>query len=213
MPSRRRFPLLPSRSAPATWAGAICVLGVLLAAARPARADENLLRGPHPFRRDNQLSVHVLVASGRADTMSGTKLAFDYDYKLTGGWSPLWLDLAVNAQHGACSSAPSASACSPDSGDVYETLGGVRWMFVTPLPLVPYVGASAGFVFAFPNGASAASGLAFRAVGGANYFFFDWLGVGGQVGYSLGGLGYDSTFKGSHTYAVLDFGGGLVFQF
>jgi hypothetical protein len=52
-----------------------------------------------------------------------------------------------------------------------------------------------------------------RAVGGANYFFFDWLGLGGQVGYSLGSLGYDSTFAGSHTYAVLDIGGGLVFQF
>ncbi len=25
--------------------------------------------------------------------MSGTKLAFDYNYKLTGGWSPLWLNL------------------------------------------------------------------------------------------------------------------------
>jgi hypothetical protein len=86
-------------------------------------------------------------------------------------------------------------------------------MFVTPLPLVPYVGAAAGLVFAFPNGASAASGVTFRAVGGANYFFFDWLGVGGQVGYSLGALNYDSTFMGSHTYAVLDFGAGLVFQF
>ena len=88
-------------------------LGAGAAAAGPARADENLLRGPHPFRRDNQVSAHVLMASGRADTMSGTKLAFDYDYKLTGGWSPLWLDLAVNAQHGACSSAPSASAVQP----------------------------------------------------------------------------------------------------
>jgi hypothetical protein len=189
-------------------------VGQLLAAG-PAPDDENLLRGPHPFRRENQVSAHVLYASGRADTMSGTKLAFDYNFKLTsgGGWSPLWLDLAVNAQHGACSSAPSASACQPDTGDTYETLGGVRWMFVTPLPLVPYVGAAAGFVFAFPNGANAASGLAFRAVGGANYFFFDGLGVGGQVGYSLGGLSYDSTFKGSHTYAVLDFGGGVIFQF
>ena len=77
----------------------------------------------------------------------------------------------------------------------------------------PVRGRVGGLAFAFPNGASAASGLVFRAVGGANYFFFDWLGVGGQVGYSLGGLSYDSTFKGSHTYAVLDFGGGLVFQF
>ena len=68
-------------------------------------------------------------------------------------------------------------------------------------------------MFAFPeDGASAASGLAFRGVGGANYFFFDWLGVGGEVNLSLGHGLFDS-FKGSHTYAVLDFGGGLVFQF
>ena len=52
-----------------------------------------------------------------------------------------------------------------------------------------------------------------RAVGGANYFFFDWLGLGGQVGYSLGNLDYDTTFTGSHTYAVFDFGGGVEFQF
>jgi hypothetical protein len=204
MPSRQRFPLLRS---------AFAAIVALTAAAGPARADENLLHGPHPFRRDNQISAHVLLASGRADTMSGTKLAFDYDYKLTSGWSPLWLALGVNAQHGACSSGPSASACTPASGDLYETFGGVKWMFATPMPLVPYVGALAGLAFAFPNGASAASGPFFRAVGGANYFFFDWLGVGGQIGYSLGGLDYDSTFKGSHTYAVLDVGGGLLFQF
>ena len=212
MPSRRRFPLLPSASC--TWAGALAVVGALLAAG-PARADENLLRGPHPFRRENQVSAHVLYASGRADTMSGTKLGFDYNFKLTGGggWSPLWLDLAVNAQHGACSPEPNVPTCAADSGDMYETLGGVRWMFAMPLPLVPYVGVAGGFVFSFPNGADAASGLTFRALGGANYFFFDWLGVGGQIAYSLGGLFYDSTFKGSHTYAVLDFGGGVIFQF
>jgi len=197
---------------------ALSAIAAIASVARPARADDNILRGPYPFRRENQASVHVLFGSGRADTMSGTKFAFDYNFKLTDGWSLLWLDLGVNAQHSAsarCSPAPGTSTCSSstDSGDVYETLAGARWMFVTPLPLVPYVGAAAGLVFAFPNGASAAIGVAFRAVGGANYFFFDWLGVGGQVGYSLGALNYDSTFMGSHTYAVLDIGGGLVFQF
>ncbi len=62
MPSRRRFPLLPSRLSSA--ARAACAVGLMLAAAGAARADENLLRGPHPFRRDNQVSAHVLVASG-----------------------------------------------------------------------------------------------------------------------------------------------------
>jgi hypothetical protein len=52
-----------------------------------------------------------------------------------------------------------------------------------------------------------------RGVGGANYFFYDWLGLGGQVGYSLASLDYDRTFMGSHTYAVIDVGGGLIFQF
>ena len=96
---------------------------------------------------------------------------------------------------------------------MFETFGGVKWAFATPLPLVPYVGAVGGLAFAFPSGASAASGLMIRAIGGANYFFYDWLGLGGQVGYSLGSLNYDSTFMGSHTYAVLDIGGGLILQF
>ncbi len=52
-----------------------------------------------------------------------------------------------------------------------------------------------------------------RAVGGANYFFFDWLGLGAQVGFSLGQPQLRRTFRGSHTYAVFDVGGGLEFQF
>jgi hypothetical protein len=189
------------------------VAGAIASAAGTARADDNLLRGPHPFRKDNQVSAHILVASGRGDTMSGTKLALDYNYKLTSSWIPLWLDLGFNAQHGGCNPAPMATACASNTGDVFETFGGVRWMFATPLPLVPYLGAVAGLAFAFPNSVSAANGFMLRAVGGANYFFFDWLGLGGQVGYSLGSLNYDNTFTGSHTYAILDVGGGLIFQF
>jgi hypothetical protein len=192
---------------------ATTALAASAASGGTARADENLLRGPHPFRRDNQISAHVLVASGRGDSMSGTKLAFDYNYKLTGGWIPLWLDFGINVQHAACSSSATAAACRSNTGDVFETFGGVKWAFATPLPLVPYVGAVGGLAFAFPSGASAASGLMIRALGGANYFFYDWLGLGGQVGYSLGSLNYDSTFMGSHTYAVLDIGGGLILQF
>ncbi len=64
---------------------ALAALGATAVGAGAARADENLLRGPHPFRRDNQISAHVLVASGRGDSMSGTNLAFDYNYNQTGG--------------------------------------------------------------------------------------------------------------------------------
>jgi hypothetical protein len=40
-------------------------------------------------RSPQEISAHVLVASGRGDSMSGTKLGFDYNYKLTSSWIPL----------------------------------------------------------------------------------------------------------------------------
>lgn len=178
------------------------------------RADENLLHGPHPFLRDNQLSLHILIAEGMGDTLSGAKLALDYGYKLTDSVvAPLWLNLQVNYTHAGCNAAAASGVCGTDSGDVVETLAGARWTFATPIPLVPFLESAAGLLFGFPNGASDAVGVGVRVVGGANYFFFDWLGLGAQVGFSVGHIGYDATFMGSHNYAVLDFGGGLEFQF
>jgi hypothetical protein len=203
---RHRNPLITlvvaAAAATAIWPGA-------------ARAQENLLQGPHPFLKDNQLSLHVLIGEGMGDSLSGPKLALDYGYKLTASTvAPVWLDLQINDQHAGCtSSSTSNGICGNDSGDVVETLAGARWTFATPIPLVPFIQSAAGLLFAFPNGASDAVGFGVRAVGGADYFFFDWLGLGAQVGFSLGRIGYDSTFTGSHTYAVLDFGGGLQFQF
>ncbi|HVZ86206.1 MAG TPA: hypothetical protein VHG72_04515 [Polyangia bacterium] len=201
-----RYPLL----------AAALVLGAAVACPSAARADDdnNLLQGPLPFLKDNELSVHILIGEGLGDTLSGAKLALDYGYKLTGGSAPVWLNLALNFQHSSCNAAPSTSdACASNTGDVIETLAGAKWKIATPIPLVPYLRANAGLVFSFPNGADDAVGLAIRAAGGANYFFFDWLGLGLEVGFSVGRIDYDSTFTGSHTYAVLDFGGGLEFQF
>jgi hypothetical protein len=180
-----------------------------------ARADENLLHGPHPFLRDNQLSVHVLIAEGLNDTLSGAKLGFDYGYKVTNSLvAPLWLDLEINFAHAGCTSSGSnLSVCGSDTGDIIETLVGARWTFATPIPLVPYLKGAAGLLFAFPNGATDSAGVGLRIAGGANYFFFDWLGLGAEVGFTLGRIDYDHTFVGSHNYAVLDFGGGLEFQF
>ncbi|HVV53291.1 MAG TPA: hypothetical protein VHO06_26780 [Polyangia bacterium] len=191
------------------------VLGALLLAPRPARAaaDENLLHGPHPFLEDNELSIHALIAEGQGDALSGAKLELEYGYKLTGGWAPWWLNLVVSFEHSSCNPAPNAADCADVTGDIVETMAGAKWKFSTPLPIVPFVKADAGFVFAFPNGATDAQGVALRAAGGANYFFFDWLGLGAQVGFSLGHIAYDGTFQGSHTYSVVDFGGGVEFQF
>lgn len=189
---------------------ALALLLLLLLPAGGARADENILRGPHPFLKDNELSAHVLLAAGLGDTPSGTKVSLDYGYKARG---PLWLDLQLNLQHGTCSATPNSPACGPGNGDAFETLGGVKWKWATSIPVVPYAKAGAGLVFVFPSEAHSAIGVMARGAGGANYFFYDWLGIGAEIGFSLGSVAYDSTFTGSHAYTVLDFGGGLEFQF
>ncbi len=179
-----------------------------------ARADENLLHGPHPFLKDNQLALHVLIGQGLGDTLSGAKLALDYGYRVSDSVvAPVWLNLQLNYEHSGCSASATDGVCGTNTGDMLETLAGARWTFATPIPLVPFIESAVGMLFAFPNGASNALGLGARFVGGANYFFFDWLGLGAQVGFSLGRIDYNGSFPGSHNYAVLDFGGGVEFQF
>jgi hypothetical protein len=182
-----------------------------------ARAEEtqNLLHGPHPFLKDNELSVHALIGEGQGDALSGAKLELGYGYKLTGSaTAPFWLNLLLSFEHSGCNPATGGTNdCAGVTGDIVETMAGVKWKLATPIPLVPYLQGDAGLVFAFPNGATDSLGVAIRAAGGANYFFFDWLGLGIQVGASVGHIDYDATFHGSHTYAVVDFGGGVEFQF
>ena len=156
MSSRFRFPVA---LAVALAAGAL--------AAAPARADENVLHGPHPFLRENELAAHVLIAKGYNDTPGGAKLALDYGYKVTGGSIPTWLALAVNIQRSGCSTGGTSGSCGPQGGSVFETLGGLRWQFATPIPLVPYVGAAVGVVYSFPEAGHAAAGFTARVVGGA----------------------------------------------
>jgi hypothetical protein len=192
------------------------VLGaaLLLPTAARAAAEENLLHGPHPFLKENELSVHVLIGEGQGDAISGAKLELEYGYRLTPGPAPFWLNLLISFEHSGCNESPGGSGdCPGVTGDIVETMAGAKWKLATPIPVVPFVKGNAGLVFAFPNGANNAMGVAIRAAGGANYFFFDWLGLGAEVGFSLGRIAYDSTFTGSHTYSIVDFGGGLEFQF
>jgi hypothetical protein len=209
MRERAAYPLLP------LLLTAFALLGAMLAPS-VARAEEtqNLLHGPHPFLKENELSVHALIGEGLGDALSGAKLELGYGYKLTGGADPFWLNLLLSFEHSGCNPASGGTGdCAGVTGDIVETMAGMKWTFATPLPVVPYVQGNAGLVFAFPNGATNALGLAIRAAGGANYFFFDWLGLGIQVGFSAGRIDYDATYLGSHTYSVVDFGGGVEFQF
>jgi hypothetical protein len=196
MSTTRRFPQ-------AIGVGALGLLAAL--AARPALADDNMLRGPHPFLKDNELSAHVQLVAGGASTPGGTKIAADYGYRLRG---PFWLNLQLNTQRAACHTPSGAPTCDQASGSIFETMAGIKVKFATPIPVVPYVKGDAGLAFAFPNGAGNGMGLAVRAGAGASYFFFDWLGLGAELGYSVGRL---STADPS--YSELDVGGGIEFQF
>jgi len=178
--------------------------------AAPARAAEVMLRGPHPFLKDNEVSARLLFADGIGSAPTGTKIALEYAYKAA---HPLWADIQLNLQHGGCQSAPAQAPCGVDSGDVVETLGGIKWKWATTIPLVPFVDGLAGMVFVFPDSAQSALGFTARVAGGASYYFFDWLGVGAQAGFSLGRVSYTSSFPGSPTYSVFDIGGGVELQF
>jgi hypothetical protein len=169
-----------------------------------------MLRGPHPFLKENALSAHVLLGLGGASTPSGTKIGLDYGYRLRG---PAWLDLQLNLQHGNCGSVPAGGGgCPHPAGSAYEILGGVKGKWATALPIVPFVAGAAGLVYAFPTGGPFGVGVMARVSGGANYFFFDWLGAGVQVGYSLGHVSYPRNGPGA-SYGVVDFGAGLEYQF
>ena len=195
MSTTKRFPL------------ARPVIVALLAAtlgAGAARADDNILRGPHPFLRDNELSAHVLLVVGGNQTPDGTKIAADYGFHLRG---PAWLDLQLNYQHARCDTGSSAGTCVVPSGTIFESLAGLKLKWATAIPLVPYVKGGGGLVTAFPDGAPNGLGPMLRVAGGANYFIYDWMGFGVEIGYSLGHLS-----SADSSYSELDFGAGAEFQ-
>jgi hypothetical protein len=206
MSTTARFPLASTTTRASLASRTLFVaLTTAAVASAPARADDNMLRGPHPFLKDNELSAHVLLVAGGDNTPGGTKIATDYGYKLGG---PAWLDLQLNYQHAACHAQGGGSDCDAPAGSIFETLVGVKLKWPTAIPVVPFVKAGVGLAYAFPNAASNGFGPVARVGGGANYFFFDWLGLGAELGASAGHL---STASGSYT--LLDFGGGLEFQF
>jgi hypothetical protein len=204
MSTTRRF---PQAMRAALWG----VFATVALAPGRAAAEDNVLRGPHPFLKDNELAAHVLIVAGVSQTPGGTKVAADYGYRMTG---PAWLNLQLNFQRAPCHSPSGASTCDEPSGSVFETLAGVKLKWATPIPVVPFVKGAVGLAYSFPNGAANALGFAARAGGGASWFVFDWLGFGAELGYSVGSMTmHSSSSMSTSGYAELDFGGGVEFQF
>src|SRR6185312_6881380 len=97
--------------------------GLALAPATARAAEENLLHGPHPFLKDNEISVHALIGEGQGDAMSGAKLQLDYGYKLTAGTAPWWLNLLISFEDSSCNATPNAAGSCPEvTGDIVETM-------------------------------------------------------------------------------------------
>lgn len=203
MPTRFTFP--STLGTLATSAIVVFLLGVQ--AASPARADEPILTGPHPFLKENALSIEFLLGAGLADSFSGRGVGLGYGYMLTG---PLWLDLQMNIRAAACS--PYGS-CGVTSGSDVELLAGASWRIRMAIPLVPYVRGGAGLIYLYPRGGQSATGLAVRGGLGAKYYVYDWLGFGIESALSLGHGYFAQNYAPSHTYAIFDVGLGMEWQF
>jgi hypothetical protein len=181
---------------------------VLLFAAGPARA-ENLLEGPYPFRHDNELSFHGGFGAGFGDTFAGPKAVIDYGYKLNRGF---WLDLDLGLLSGVCRPRVDSPACVR-KGDTAEVLIGVKWKLRMSIPVVPYAKLVAGLAYQFPDSARSAAGPMARAGVGAKYFFYEWIGVGGEVTASVGRAGYQDGATLSRGLSGLDATLGAELQF
>ncbi len=185
---------------PLVLAGSVTVL------ATGAAADEPFLRGPHPFRKDNALSVGA--GYGVASGFHGVAAAVDYGYQIAGS---LWLDLRfdmIDAQSDADRGAAGAQVAT-----FTDVLGGIRYKLQTDIPLVPYAGALLGPVFLFHDGADGAFGAALRISAGVKYFLYEWLGLGIEVGSVLGAAVVDEARGLDPQVRLFDLGIGAEIQF
>jgi hypothetical protein len=184
---------------PATTMRTLLALLVFTALPGAARAD-NVLRGPYPFLRDNELAIHGGYAAGFGDTFAGPKAAVDYGYKLDAGW---WLDLGASFLSGVCRPHAGSNACAR-VGDSAEVLAGVKWKLRMNVPVVPYAKAVAGLAYLFPDGARSGVGPVLRAGVGGHYYFYEWIGVGAELTAAVGHAGYQDSVGLARTLGSLE---------
>ncbi len=169
-----------------------------------ARADQ-LLRGPHPFLKENELSLHGGYTAGVGDAFSGARATVDYGYRLAGSW---WLDMQIAYQSGGCHTGPGCGG-----GNSADVMAGAKWKLRMDIPVVPYAKAAAGLLYAFPDRQPSAAGIAMRAGFGAKYFLYDWLGVGAELTMLLGHAGFAEGAGLSRTVQMFDCTMGVEVQF
>jgi hypothetical protein len=206
---RRASIALSSRVALALAAGA-------LAGSRPAVADE-LLRGPHPFLKDNEVALDAGIAM--ANFYGATQAALGYGYQATGA---VWFELRAtlrDAQSGPNFAQIRPKCACPVVETAADVLAGASFRFRMNVPVVPYAKLLVGPTYSFPEDAASGVGLAARASAGARYYLYDWLGFGLELGLLYGRTGLDERdASGAETgleptVRLLELGVGAAVQF
>jgi hypothetical protein len=179
--------------------------------AAPAQAAEPLLRGPHPFLKDNELSLEG--GYGVANDFHGLRAAVSYGYELAGSlWLDLRLDLVDSSAGPPVVTDPPCAGCA-EVAMFADVMAGLAYKLRTEIPLVPYGAAAVGPVFLFNRGARGAMGIAVRVSAGARYFLYDWLGLGLELGALAGGAAVDEAAGLESSLLMVDFGLGAEVQF
>jgi hypothetical protein len=173
-----------------------------------AHAQNLVLAGPHPFLKENAVSLQYLIGNGLGDSWSGTGVGLGYGYKLSG---PVWLDLQINFRGATCSFF--TGHCPPYRGNAGEVMAGVAWRFRTDIPVVPYARAAAGMLYLFPEAGENVAGVGARAGFGAKYYVFDWFGFSLEGALSLGHGFFAADYRGTRAHAVGDVAMGVEAQF
>jgi hypothetical protein len=178
-----------------------------LALARPANSAE-LMRGPHPFLKENQMDVSGGVASAAGAAIGGLRVQAGYGYQLVGS---LWLGMHIGIVDGT--DAPIDDAPCASCGRTFDVMAGLAYRLQTNLPIVPYGKLDGGFLFVFPDGYTSRAGVGVRPAVGARYFLFDWLGFGLELGGVVGLVGRDDVRGRGAGFGSLDATLGVEWQF
>jgi hypothetical protein len=187
-------------------AAATALAGGTLIAGAPVAYGEPWLEGPHPFGRDNEISLHGGFGFGLRDTFSGTLAQLNYGYQLRGS---LWLALEGGFVGGGCP----IGACGTTAGDLWHVFAGAKWKAQTEIPLVPYGKMAAGLIAVLPDTGDRRGGFGVRVAVGAQYFLYEGLGIGAEVGFLAGATSGRQVAILDPAVTVLDVGLGVEVQF
>jgi hypothetical protein len=209
------------------------VLGLVMlttpAAAQQAQPEQTTVVKQRGAAMDgkNEISAQLgFQGSLGGTTPAGVRLDFDYARQLT---NLVWLDFKINPTFAV---GPNRAICQDPNGGLYDCgsgaygdgyaidiLGGVKLKFpIARVPkLVPYAQIAVGVaaIFARPVHDDGA-GLIFHTGGGLRYFVTPHVGLGGELGFTLGPAWYSETCtncRNGHTefYRAIDFALGAEF--